>query len=290
MSDLRGTIHAVTGANSGVGKATAHQLASRGATVILICRSRERGERAREEIRDSAGAAHVELRVADLASLDQVRRLGRELAAELDRLEGLVNNAGVYRADLELTEDGLERTMAVNHLSHFLLTHLLFPRLRAASGRVVNVSSDSHRVGNLRRAPLESILRGRVEYRGMRAYADSKLANVLFTFELDRHIAGSGVTTNAVHPGMLATRIWNQNRDFASLLMRLFKPFMRSPRRGGAAVARLAMDPDLAGVSGRYFDGMKERRAAPVAYDTKLARELWDLSARLTGAEALQKS
>jgi NAD(P)-dependent dehydrogenase (short-subunit alcohol dehydrogenase family) len=283
--DLTGRTYVVTGANSGVGRATTERLAADGAAVALVCRSRERGERALREIEERTGNTELALRVADLASLGQVRRLGEELATDLARLDGLINNAGVYRARREPTEEGLEMTMAVNHLAHYLLTHHVFEPLRSAGGRVVNVSSGSHRTGDLRRAPLESIVRGEIRYRGYQAYSDSKLANVLFTRELDRRARSTGVTTHAVHPGMLATRIWNQNRNLGSLLARLFKPFMGSPEKGGAAVARVATDPALDGVSGRYFDRMDEAEPAPQARDAGLARELWELSAELVGVD-----
>ena len=284
MDSLSGKIAIVTGASSGIGKAAAARLAERGATVLMICRSPERGQRALSEIRGQTGNQAVELRLADLASLRQVRELGEHLSAELDRLDILINNAGVYRNRLELTEDGLERTMAVNHLAHFLLTHLLIDRLRAASGRVVNVSSGSHRSGKLDRATLQSIIRGEGRYRGLRAYSDSKLANVLFTFELARRFE-SVITANAFHPGVLATRIWNQNHNALSLMLRLFKPLMGSPEAGGDAAVRLATDPQLTHVTGKYFDKEKESRAVDMAYDQELAQRLWQVSAELTGLD-----
>ena len=176
--------------------------------------------------------------------------------------------------------------MATNHVGHFRLTLRLLDRLKAGEGRVVNVSSDGHRRGNLRRAPLERILRGEVRYRSFQAYCDSKLANVLFTHELVRRYGDDGITSNALHPGTLSTRIWNQNRNPASLLMRLFKPFMGEPEVGGRAVFRLAADPDLVDVTGRYFNVEEETRAAPQAYDEELARELWELSARFMESPA----
>ncbi len=282
MRQLSGRTYVVTGANSGVGRATTEALAARGAAVVMVCRSRERGEAARREIGEAADGAELQLRLCDLASLRQVRDLGAALSAELDGLDGLVNNAGVYRARLEHSEDGFELTMAVNHLAHFLLTALLLDRLRERSGRVVTVSSETHRGGKLRRAPLTAILRGAIDYSGLQAYSDSKLANVLFTFELARRLRGSGVTTTALHPGMLATRIWNQNDNLASLIARLFKPFMGAPRVGGRAVLRQLADPQLADVSGAYFDRQERSEPAPAARDRRLTEELWELSAELT--------
>ena len=280
MSDPSNKICIVTGANSGVGKAACERLAELGATVVMVCRSHERGEAALAEIRARTGSRSLQLRIADLASLEQVRRLGFTLRGDFASIDVLINNAGVYRSRREITKDGFERTMAVNHLAHFLFTHLLLEPLKAASGRVVNVSSEGHRSGKLNRAPLEAILRGGVRYSGLQAYSDSKLANVLFTFELARRF-GPAITANALHPGVLATRIWNQNYNALSLFMRLFKPFMRSPRVGGDAVVRLATDPALDQVS-KYFEKQEESRAADSAHDAELARLLWEVSAELT--------
>lgn len=283
MDPLTGRVCAVTGANSGLGKATTMGLAARGASVVMICRDRERGERARQEIEGAIEGADLWLRLADLASLTEVRRLGEDLSRELDRLDVLVNNAGVYRARLEKTGDGLEKTMAVNHLAHFLLTRMLLEPLQAAEGRVINVSSESHRTADLGRAPLESILRGEGDYDGYRAYGDSKAANILFTCELARRYGEARLTTAAVHPGGVATRIWNQNRNFLSLVARLFKPFMRSPRSGAEPILRLAAEADAAEMQGRYFNRMKSQQPAGAAADSGLAAELWELSERLTG-------
>jgi NAD(P)-dependent dehydrogenase (short-subunit alcohol dehydrogenase family) len=280
--DMAGRICMVTGANSGIGLATASILAERGATVVMVCRSGERGEAAKAEIERSVEAPELVLMVADLAHLERVRELAEKFQHRYDRLDALVNNAGVYVADRRITVDGYEETLAVNHLASFLLTNLLLGRLKTASGRVITISSDAHKAGRLDRAPLEEILRGRGPYNGMQAYADSKLANLLFTFELARRIDGTGVTANALHPGTLATQIWNQNRDTLSIAMRLFKPFMGAPRKGGEAVARLVANPELDGVTGRYFDRLKEGRAATRAHDHELAARLWRASAELT--------
>lgn len=282
MGEYGERIFVITGANSGVGKSATRALATRGARVVMVCRSPERGEAALQEVRRQTGNDRLELRVADLAELDQVRRLGEALAGELDHLDGLINNAGVVRAKREITVDGFECTMATNHLAHFLLTAILLDRLEAASGRVVNVASQAHRSGKLRRTSLEAILAGDIRYRGLQAYSDSKLANVLFSNELARRAAGR-ITSNALHPGVLATRIWNQNKTPASLFAAAFKPLMGSPDVGGRVAAGLVADPQLASVSGRYFDGERQVEPAPDALDRDLAGRLWELSAELTG-------
>jgi retinol dehydrogenase-12 len=283
MPDMRGKTCLVTGANAGLGKKIAEGLAVRGATVVLICRSRERGQAALSDIEKRAPVADLHLRLADLAKLDDVRSLGPELHNELERIDVLVNNAGTYRARREITpQDGFEKTMAVNHLAHFLLTHLLLKRLLAANGRVITVTSAAHRAASLRRAPLESILRGASDYNGFRAYADSKAANILFTSELARRYGDHGLTAVAVHPGAVATGIWTQNGNPASLFMRLLKPIMRSPASGARPVLRLAAEPQVQRIQGRYFLRMEQAEPHLDARDPALARELWDLSERLS--------
>lgn len=272
----------ITGANSGVGFEATRLLAEEGATVVLVCRDRGRGEAAVEDIQKKVPSARLSLEVADLASLDQVRSLAAKLAQTLPAVHLLVNNAAVIRADLEKTDDGFERTMAVNHLAPFLLTHLLLPQLLASTGRVINVSSEAHRRGRLKAETLGETLRAPARYSGMQAYSDSKLANILFTAELARRYPLDQLSTCAVHPGVLATRIWNQNRTPLSLLMVLLKPIMGKPSVGGDAVAFLANEPAQA-IHGRYFNKQKEARPMDPAHDEELARDLWELSMDLTG-------
>ncbi len=289
MEGFRGSICVVTGASSGVGKATAQRLARAGASVVMVSRHPERARRSFEEVRDIGGDSDISLEVADLGSMSSVRRLGTTLADRLDRIDLLINNAGIYRGRRGVTEDGFEATMATNHLGHFLLTRLLVDPLRAGAGHIVNVSSDGHRSADLRRAPMEDILRGAARYRGLQAYCDSKLANVLFTFEWARRMKHTGVTANALHPGVLATQIWNQNWNPLSLFMRIFKPFMGRPARGARAVLHVAEVSDMESVNGQYFHGKKSRSAMGQAYDDALAAELWDLSEKLTGAPTVNE-
>ncbi|MCG8469861.1 MAG: SDR family NAD(P)-dependent oxidoreductase [Gemmatimonadetes bacterium] len=284
MADLTGQIAVVTGANSGVGRSATELLCRAGARVIMVCRSRERGQRALDEIQSGAPGASVRLEVADLVEQALVRRLGERLADELDRVDILVNNAGVWRHKRESSPDGFEVTFATNHLAHFLLAHLLLEHLRTGRGHIVNVSSEAHRQGDLRRAAIETIARGDAWASGLQAYSDSKLANVLFTTELARRYGDQGVTAVSLHPGVLSTRIWNQNSGPISLLMRLFKPLMSGPDVGGRAVLRLAEDPGRdREVSGTYYKVEKRVDTAPQAQDDELAKELWDLSAAWIG-------
>lgn len=269
----------ITGANSGIGYEAALGLARTGVRVVMVCRNRRRGEAARQRIVRAAEGAKVDLLIADLASLRQVRALASDLTAAYPEIHALVNNAGVYRGRPEMSEDGFERTMAVNHLAHFLLTNLLLPPLRVGKARVITISSGSHRLAKLKSKPLEQIIRSVGDYSGVQAYADSKLANLLFSFELARR--EPDLIAIALHPGVLSTRIWNQNNNLLSLMMRLVKPFMERPARGGERIVRLATAPEFAGATGRFFDRDREARAALAAYDKELAAQLWALSEEL---------
>jgi NAD(P)-dependent dehydrogenase (short-subunit alcohol dehydrogenase family) len=278
MKDPSGMRVVVTGANSGVGRSTAELLAAAGASLVMVCRTEERGRAALEAVRRRSSVSNVQLELADLSSLSSVRDLAARLRDRVGPIDVLVNNAGVYRARREVSEDGFEMTMAVNHLGHFLLTNLLVQQFVEAGGLVISVSSDGHRGGDLKRASVEDILRGRVPFSGF---------NVLFAFELSRRTGHAGLAAAALHPGVLSTRIWHQNLDPLSLMMRAFKPLMNRPSTGGKAVCRLVVDCAAADVDGRYFHVEKESKAADQAYDRELAQELWDESARLTGMAAV---
>lgn len=270
----------VTGANSGVGFAASRRFAAAGARVVMVCRDETRGREARDAIRGEYPDARVVLEVGDLAELHSARALADRLHG-LGGVDVLVNNAGVARMELELTGDGLERTMATNHLGHFVVTVRLLPRLLEAGGRVVNVSSEGHRRGDLRRAPLRDIFRGRIDYNGFQAYCDSKLANVLFTMELHRRYGADGITAVAMHPGVLSTRIWDKDSSFGMWLARLAKPFMGKPDIGGEAVFRLVVDPAVNALSGVYFKVGEQVDPAEQALDEQLAAELWRTSEAL---------
>jgi NAD(P)-dependent dehydrogenase (short-subunit alcohol dehydrogenase family) len=270
----------VTGATSGIGKETAVALAKAGATVAVVCRTRDRGERALAEIRQRSGNATVALFVADLSSRRAVETVAAELRAALPRIDTLVNNAGLALRDRVVTEDGLETTFAVNHLGHFLLTRRLEPTLRAsAPARVVNVSSEAHRWGAIR----FDDLMGARRYDGWRAYAQSKLANILFTYELARRLDGTGVTANCLHPGLVGTAFASRGPTTIRILSRLARPLLRSPENGAATSIYLASSPEVAPVSGRYFAGRRPRRSSKASYDRVVAAKLWEVSERLVG-------
>jgi NAD(P)-dependent dehydrogenase (short-subunit alcohol dehydrogenase family) len=270
----------VTGATSGIGKETAVALAKGGATVAVVCRTRDRGERALDEIRRRAGRGPVSLFVADLSARAAVRTVAAELRAALPRIDVLVNNAGLALRDRIVTEDGFENTFAVNHLAGFLLTRLLEPTLVAsAPARVVTVSSEAHRWGTIR----FDDLMGERTYDGWKAYAQSKLANVLFTYELARRLQGTGVTANCLHPGLVGTAFASRGPTAIRFLSRLARPFLRSPANGAATSVYLASSPEVAALSGQYFAGRRARRSSKASYDPAVAARLWEVSERLAG-------
>lgn len=279
----------VTGANSGVGLETSRVLAEAGWGVVMVCRSEQRGRAARDSILEEVPGARLEVAMCDLERFDQVHGLAEWLLDWSDgsdrRIGVLINNAGLYRAGLERTGAGFERTMAVNHLGHFLLTLLLESQLRREGPKVVNVTSEGHRRGQLGRAPLRQILLGEDWVGGVQAYCDSKLANVLFTQELQRRWGSDGAAVAAVHPGVLSTAIWDRNRNFLMWLARLMKPFMGSPEEGGRAVARLVLDVEPSELRGAYFKRRERDRAQLPEDADELARTLWSESLSAVGLD-----
>jgi NAD(P)-dependent dehydrogenase (short-subunit alcohol dehydrogenase family) len=277
---LSGRTVVLTGATSGIGRATAQGLADEGAKLILVGRTPERCEETLSEIRRRSGRDDAVMLRADLSSLKEVRRLADEVLARADRLHVLVNNAGVTLLQRQVTADGLEATFATNHLAYFLLTGLLLPRLsESAPARIVNVASDAHRFGRLELDDLQNERR----YRAMRVYGQSKSANILFTRELARRIAGSGVTANALHPGGIRSNLGRSDGRALEVVRKLVGLFLKSPEEGARTSLYLACSPEVEGVSGRYYAKCRERTPAPHARDPELARRLWERSEELTG-------
>lgn len=271
----------LTGATSGIGRATALELAGLGARLILVGRDPGRAEETRAAIREATAREDVEILLGDFARQAEVRRVADEILTRTDAIHVLLNNAGVTLMKRTTTPDGHETTFAVNHLAYFLLTGLLLPRLLAAApdARIVNVASDAHRFGELDLDDLQS----EREYKGMRVYGRSKTANVLFTTELARRLAGRGVTVNALHPGAVATRLGRGHGPLLDLVQRAVGLFMKSPARGAETSIHLATAPALASVTGRYFANRREKQPAPYATDEATARRLWEISEQLTG-------
>jgi len=277
----------ITGASSGVGRATGLGLARLGATLVLVCRDRRRGEETVAEIRDATGNRAVTLMVADLSSQQSIRALAHEFLATSQPLHVLVNNAGIVNLHRTVTVDGIESVFAVNHLAYFLLTHLLLDRLKeSAPARIVNVASHAHRFSALDLDDLEGARR----YRAMRVYGQSKLANILFSYELARRLGGTGVTVNCLHPGAVASGLGKNNGPWARAFIMLLRPFFRTPEQGAATSIYLASAPELEQVTGKYFAACKETRSSAVSYDAAVARRLWEISARMTGASDVAPS
>ena len=276
---MKGMTSVVTGANSGIGFVVSTGLARLGSEVVMVCRDRAKGEAALAEIKRSTESGSVELLLADLASLQSVRELASEVLTAHERVQVLVNNAGVIIGRRTVTPDGLESTFVVNYLSHFLLTQLLLDRLRRSSpARIVNVSSSAHYRGKMDFQDLQEE-RG---YGASKAYSQSKLAQVLFTHELAKRLEGTGVTVNAVHPGAVRTH-WGDEGGALGIVIRIARPFLLSPEEGGKTPMYVATSQEVEGVSGRYFSKMKVVESSKESYDEAEMRKLWDVSMKLCG-------
>ena len=271
----------ITGATAGIGYVTARELAAMGAKVIVGGRNAARCQAAVSAIRGQTGNPSVDFLVADLSSQQEVRRLAEETTGLFPRLDVLVNNAGAINFRKRRTVDGIETTFAVNHLAYFLLTNLLLDLLTATSGaRVVNVSSGSHR--NAGRMNPESLPNPGL-YLGYRAYARSKLCNLLFNNELARRLEGTGVTANALHPGLVNTNMMANNGIVGRTLNYLLGFRGIGVEQGAETPVYLASSPEVEGVSGQYFENKQAVRSSAASHDEKLAARLWDFSARLAG-------
>ena len=276
-----GKILLITGGTGGIGRATAIGLAKSGARVGITGRDRGRAEQAADAIRRESNNGAVDVFVADLSSQSDVRRLARDVLAAYPRLDVLINNVGGFWAHRHETADGLEHTFALNHLAPFLLTNLLIDRLRAcAPARIVTVSSGAQSMG---RIDFDDLM-GELTYSGQRAYNQSKLANVMFTYELARRLDGSGVTANTLHPGVTRTAFGAEDgtRVMAPIIAAL-RPFMRSPKRGAETSVFLASSPAAAGITGHFFENRKARPSQKASYDSVTTARLWEVSAALVG-------
>jgi NAD(P)-dependent dehydrogenase (short-subunit alcohol dehydrogenase family) len=276
-SGMTGRTVAITGGSAGIGKATALELGARGARLVLLCRDLDKAAGAKTEMLARTPAAQVDVLPLELGSLRSVRACAAKLLADYPRIDVLINNAGVFPPTLRHTEDGFEEQIGVNHLGHFLLTNLLVERLVAsAPARVVHVSSMMHAGGKLDFASF----RAPAKYSAMAAYRQSKLANIVFSNELARRLSGRGVTSNALHPGGVATEI---TRDSPAWMRIAFRIIGASPEKGARTSVQLAVAPEVEGVTGGYFVSGKPAKTDPLAQDAALARSFWDESAKLVG-------
>ncbi len=288
MSDaqrtMSGKVCLVTGATAGIGAIAARAIAAQGARLVIVGRNQAKCERVAAEIGTATGNTTVEFLVGDLSNRAGVRDVARGFLARYPRLDVLLNNAGAMFAQRRESADGIEMTLALNHLGYFLLTHLLLDVLKAsAPARVVNVASDAHTM--VRGIDFDDI-QGLNRYRGFRAYCQSKLANLLFTYELARRLQGTGITANALHPGFVATSFFEGNGLSGWLMRRGASLFAIRPENGARTSIYLATSPEVEGVSGKYF--VKERPAASSAAsrDVDMAQRLWRVSEELTGLDA----
>jgi NAD(P)-dependent dehydrogenase (short-subunit alcohol dehydrogenase family) len=280
--DMNGKVVMITGANSGIGKETAIELAKMGANIIMVCRSRERGEKALEEIKEMANSKKIELLIADLADQSSIRMMVERFKKRYDKLHVLINNAGVMLTKRTTTSEGYESTFAINHIGHFLLTNLVLDMLKASSpSRIINVSSSAHKFAKLNFDDIDN----EQKYRGFRTYANSKLFNILFSYELARRMEGTGVTVNTLHPGVIRTNLGkNNNKKLIKLMSTIFRLFMRSPKKGARTTVYLASSPDVEKVNGKYFVNRKPKKSSNISYEKTLQNKLWEISANLTNA------
>jgi NAD(P)-dependent dehydrogenase (short-subunit alcohol dehydrogenase family) len=279
--DMSGKTVLITGATGGIGLVTAAELARMGASVVMTARSAEKGEAAAAEVKHRSGSLDVEVLYGDLASLADVREIAKNFLAAHDRLHVLVNNAGAMHMSRQETRDGFELTFGVNHLAHFLLTNLLLDTLKtSAPARIVNVASAGH-IGMW--IAFDDLQLRRL-YVPMFAYGQSKLANIMHAFELARRLEGTGVTANALHPGLVATGFGRNEGAFSGMMdvaQTFFRPFFLTPEQGAETSIYLASSPAVEGMTGSYFDNRRPVLAWPTAYDRAAARRLWEVSEEL---------
>lgn len=275
---MNGKTILITGATNGIGEVTALELARKGATVFIAGRDPQRCADTVARIKTEGGNAQVEFIVADLSTQAGVRKLAGEFKQRSPRLDVLINNAGAIFMSRQLSPEGIEMTWALNHLSYFLLTQLLLDTIKSsAPARVVNVSSDAHESGKIHFADLQ----GEHSYRGFGAYAQSKLANVLFTYELARRLNGAGVTTNALHPGFVSSGFGKNNSLPVRLGMSVAHWFARTPTQGAQTSLYLASSHEVQDVTGKYFVDCKPVASSPASYDLETAQRLWETSERM---------
>jgi NAD(P)-dependent dehydrogenase (short-subunit alcohol dehydrogenase family) len=277
---MQGKTVVVTGATSGIGEVAADRLAQKGARIVFIARDRERGQETLKHLRAIAGHDNHSVHYADLMKLSEQKRVAAEIAASEPQIDVLINNAGALFNSRQVTEDGLEKTFALNHMSYFTVTNVLLDKLKATPGaRIVSTSSDAHKGAKLNFDDLQS----EKSYSGFGVYGRSKLMNILFTRELARRLAGTGVTANCLHPGFVGTRFGDQSGGILSFLVKIAKNFALTPEQGAQTIIYLGSSPEVEGKSGGYY--VKSKLATPTkeAQNDADAKRLWDVSAKIAG-------
>jgi NAD(P)-dependent dehydrogenase (short-subunit alcohol dehydrogenase family) len=280
---MQGKTVVITGGTSGIGQVAAETLAKMGARIVLVARSANRGGAAISRLREIAPGAKHGIYYGDLSQLAELRRVGKEIAAAETRIDVLINNAGAMFGQRQVTEDGLELTFATNHLSYFVLTHLLSERLiTSAPSRVINTSSHAHYRGTIDFDNLQY----EHDYKAFPAYCRSKLCNVLFTRVLDRRLAGTGVTANSLHPGFVNTRFGDESGGGAARILGIMKMiFAISPQKGAQTIIHLASSNDVAKTSGLYFYKRKPVEPSKLAQDDAVAERLWQYTGKIAGIQ-----
>ena len=278
-TDLSNRTCIITGANSGIGKATAFGLAKMGASIVMLCRNEKKGKNALKEIKDNTGNQFIELMIADLQDHDSIRLFAQNYKSTHDKLHVLINNAGIMKKKRETNNLGHETTFATNHLGHFLLTNLLLEMLQSsAPARIINVSSGSHKRGKL---DMDNLMLEQ-KFGRFKAYSNSKLANILFTYELARRLDDSGVTVNVVHPGAARTNFGREFSERTRKFLKLFKRFTISAEEGAKTSIFLASSPEVENITGKYWIKCKQVKSSKYSYNTSIQKRLWDVSKDLT--------
>jgi len=274
---MEGKICIITGANSGIGKATAIDLAKMNATIVMMCRSKERGEEAQKEIIELTGNKKVDLLLCDLSSQESIRKFVSEFKSKYQKLHVLINNAGIMLSKRVISVDGFEMNFAVNYLASFLLTNLLLDVLKkSAPSRIINVSSAAHRMAKMDFDDLQSEKR---KYRLFKIYGTSKLALMLFSYELNRRLEGTSVTVNTLHPGVVNT---NLGQDQSSFSRGFAKLFFKKPEKGAETSIYLASSQEVEGITGKYFAKKQQKQSSEESYNEDYAKRLWELSTEMT--------
>ncbi|MGO8948952.1 MAG: SDR family oxidoreductase [Ktedonobacterales bacterium] len=278
--DLKNRICLITGATSGIGYITALELARRGATVALVARDQGRAQECITRIKQETGNSSVDYLLADLSSQEQVRRLARDFAQRYPHLNVLINDAGAVFWSRRESVDGLEMTLALNHLAPFLLTNLLLPTLETSTpARIITVASSAHQRNTI---PFDDLQQRTHPYSAFRVYGESKLANILFTYELARRLKGRAITANALHPGFVASN-FGRSGPLMSAVFTLIRPFAISPQKGAQTSIYLASSPEVETTTGEYFIKQKPARSSAASYNRETAARLWKVSEQLTG-------
>jgi NAD(P)-dependent dehydrogenase (short-subunit alcohol dehydrogenase family) len=279
---MKNKICIITGTTSGIGKVTAKELARVGATVVMICRNKEKGNTLLNEIKTETGNQNTDLFIADLSSQKEVRRLAEEIKVKYPVIDVLVNNAGAINEKRTETIDNIETTFATNHLAPFLLTHLLLENIKAApNGRIVNLASEAARMGKIYFSDL-SLKKG---YTPMKSYCQSKLANILFTMELCEHLKGTNITANCMHPGVVNTGFGKELKGLTKFFFLTLSSLLRKPEKGAETAIWLASSPAVEGITGKYFQDKKELKMQKHYTDMATAKRLWEVSAEMTGVK-----